>query len=269
MSATMETDTDLAQRMRAAAESILDDNQQMRDMASEMASAAAQAKSQFQAATSRAVNAKDTLAALQTARGEENDLNEKVGLAARAADITMRVALEKTDAGRQCVNTMVALAGAVQEATEVIAYVARQTHMLAINASIEAARAGEHGKGFAVVAVEVRSLAQQTGKAADLISGKMGEMQHVAAASLEALDGLDGSMKNVEVTGRDIVMALNSKAALTSQISAHLGTLDDVLQMLAREIREAAQIAANTSMLSDIVLETADTVETQLRRAVS
>ena len=84
----------------------------------------------------------------------------------------------------------------------VIAKIARQTNMLALNASIEAARAGQHGKGFAVVAEEVRNLAKSSNESAEriaeLVTGASKQIDTGAALSKKVETTLVGIMEEAK-----------------------------------------------------------------------
>ncbi|MGN6229858.1 MAG: methyl-accepting chemotaxis protein [Trinickia sp.] len=66
--------------------------------------------------------------------------------------------------------------GHVSTVSEEISLIARQTHLLAINAAIEAARAGESGKSFAVVAAEVKNLSRKTAQATAQIEATLARL---------------------------------------------------------------------------------------------
>ena len=77
---------------------------------------------------------------------------------------------EEVEAAAKEAEALAAASAEIEKFITQTKAIAKQTHMLALNASIEAARAGEDGKGFSVVAEEVRKLAAQAAQAASSTS---------------------------------------------------------------------------------------------------
>lgn len=83
----------------------------------------------------------------------------------------------------------------INDVSRMIASIAKQTVLLALNASIEAARAGEHGKGFSVVAEEISKLANQSNDATKDIDIIVTDLSDESEKMIEIMDEVIGSVE--------------------------------------------------------------------------
>src|ERR1700676_2214109 len=113
---------------------------------------------------------------------------------------------------------------AIGNVVNLIAQIARQTTLLALNSTIEAARAGAAGKGFAVVASEVKALAVQTQNATEEITKKIEALQKDAAGSVDAVHRISQAIEAIRPVFENVNGALTEQNQTTSEMSDNVAT---------------------------------------------
>ena len=114
-------------------------------------------------------------------------LDEHTRVISELADNT-RSLMSNIQTERRSVNDVLERVLGLNEITDVISNIAKETNLLALNAAIEAARSGEMGRGFAVVADEVRQLALRAGSAASQISDEIDSLRQDVSQRFEQAD---------------------------------------------------------------------------------
>ncbi|MBV8696304.1 MAG: methyl-accepting chemotaxis protein [Bradyrhizobium sp.] len=173
------------------------------------------------ALTARTSSAQDT--ATSFGQAAEKFTHSARGIAQQVGDAG-RLADEAGAAAREAIQTVDRLresSAAIGQVVSLIAQIARQTTLLALNSTIEAARAGEAGRGFAVVATEVKALAVQTQKATEEISRKIEALQHDATGSADAVHRISDAIDAIRPVFANVDGAVAEQTRTTGEMSGN------------------------------------------------
>lgn len=195
------------------------------------------------------------------------EISRQVGVSTGAA----ARAVEEAENANTQVQGLVESAQRVGEVVNLISEIAGQTNLLALNATIESARAGEAGRGFAVVAAEVKSLAEQTGRATEEISSKIGEIQSVSVRSAEAIKRIAKVIAEVNDVSNAIAAAVHQQGAATQEISRNVMEAAAGTRDVSANITGVTEAAHSTGAASAQTLSAAGELSKQsetLRRHV-
>jgi methyl-accepting chemotaxis protein len=165
------------------------------------------------------------------------------------------------------IQTIVERSNSLQEANKVVAAIAAQTNLLAMNAAIEAAHAGEAGRGFSVVADEIRRLADTSSKESRKIKNEINEVQasiqEVVTATKDSEQSFSSIAKLIDDTDslvRELHMAISEQNEGAKQILDALRQMNDITAQVRNGSQEMNSGSAIISTEMQKLLDSAQEV---------
>lgn len=152
----------------------------------------------------------------------------------------------------------------IQEVAKLIERIAKETNLLALNASIEAAHAGEAGKGFAVVASEVRKLAEETMDSSKDVSQNVQEVSELTKRVADSIYSTQKVIKAGVEEAEDALPFLDNITRQIIEVGGATESIASITQEQAAAVNEVThrmvQNAELTSEAQELSKKTGDAI---------
>lgn len=183
--------------------------------------------------------------------------------ASELSDLIRREVVLSKDKMQELVAAMKAIYTASQKVSDVIGNIdsiAKQTNILAINATIEASKAGEAGKGFAVVASSVKELANNSAKFVketraliDDTMDKASRGSRLSDETFETFESIMDTLKQIVLLSQRISDSGEHQLNNMNQIQQSIREISDHVTSNAASSEETAAMTVEISKNAEVL----------------
>ena len=154
----------------------------------------------------------------------------------------------------------------IDEVAHLIATIARQTKILALNAGIEAARAGPDGRGFGVVAQEINALAARAQTATADIAHHVEELHEVTDASDTSAKRIASLIGRIGPVAQSVRSSIEQQLEETDKAAARAIDSATYVDTVAAKASEVKALAVASNIASKAAKQASESVVLAMSR---
>ncbi|HMV78466.1 MAG TPA: methyl-accepting chemotaxis protein [Leptospiraceae bacterium] len=189
--------------------------------------------------------------ALEKAKETARKMSGAVNSSAKSA----LAALKFSDTTNSRFTSFIDSSKELDKLDKVVANLAQQINIFALNASIEAARSGEAGRGFTVVANEIKELSRETFKVSEEIRNKIDSFFSDARDAINTMNEIS-----------NLVLAIkNSQTAVEEELEEQYRVLDEASKNAGGIIRSSNSVTDNILNVYKLAKLNTESVEKIIR----